>query len=298
MNNGSHPTTVIFRYRGKELAANDILFINEIIERDYHHGRSYIARQICEAWQWRQPNGNFKEYAARDLLLRLEENGHILLPARKRPKNNGKTRNFSQTPLFLQKPLTGPIGDYSRPVIQDLQGSDTHLWDYLIHHYHYLGLPTLVGEHLRQVATIDGQIVACLGWASAAWKVRDRDGFIGWNNTARRQNLHLVANNVRFLIPDWIHIRHLASKVLSLSLAGLNEKWQAKYGHGLVMAETFVDLARFQGTCYRAANWIHVGQTSGSSKKGNVYSYHGHPKAVYLYPLHKSYRRLLCHDPG
>jgi len=280
------------------LSENDILFINKLIERDYCQGRTYISKRLCEAWQWRQPNGNFKEYAARDLLLRLEENGHILLPARKRPKNNCKIKNFDQIPLFLQKPLGGMAGDYSRPVIQELKSSETYLWDYLIHHYHYLGLPPLVGEHLKQVVTIDGQIVACLGWASAAWKVRDRDGFIGWDKTVRRQNLHLLANNVRFLIPDWIHIKHLASKVLSLSLACLNERWQAKYSHGLVLAETFVDLARFKGTCYRAANWIHVGQTSGSSKKGNVYSYHGQSKAVYLYPLHRDYRRLLCHDPG
>jgi hypothetical protein len=292
-----HHDPVIFRYRGRDLTADDILFINEIIKRDYCHGRTYIARQLCEAWQWRQPNGNYKEFPARDLLLRLEENGHISLPARKRPKNNCKIKKFDQIPLFLQKPMSGVVGGYPQVVIRELHGSETCLWDYLIHHYHYLGLPTLVGEHLKQVATIDGQIVACLGWASAAWKIRDRDNLIGWTHTARRQNLKLVANNVRFLIPDWIHIKHLASKVLALSLGCLNERWQVKYGHGLVLAETFVDLARFKGTCYRAANWVHVGQTSGSAKKGNVYSYHGQSKAIYLYPLHRDYRRLLCHDP-
>ncbi|MCX5881273.1 MAG: DUF4338 domain-containing protein [Deltaproteobacteria bacterium] len=297
MIDGSHKELVVFRYRGKDLTADDITFINEIIERDHSHGRSYIARQLCEVWQWRQPNGNFKEYAARDLLLRLEENGFILLPVRKRPKNNSKIKSFDQFPLFLQKPLEGMVGDHPRPVLRELRGAETYLWDFLIHHYHYLGLPTLVGEHLKQVATIDGQIVACLGWASSAWKVRDRDTFIGWDQATRRQNLHLIANNVRFLIPEWVRIKHLASKVLSLSLSCLNERWLTHYGHGLALAETFVDSARFKGTCYRAANWIHVGQTSGSAKKGNVYRYHGQPKAIYLYPLHRNFRRVLCHDP-
>ncbi len=292
----NHQETVAFRYRGRDLTAHDITFINQTISRYHAHGRSFISMQLCEAWQWRQPNGTFKAYAARDLLLRLEENGFVLLPARKRPKNNGKHKSFDQIPLFLKKSLAGAVADYPRPVIRSLKGAETYLWDFLIHHYHYLGLPTLVGEHLKQVALIDGQIVACLGWASAAWKVGSRDSFIGWDPTTRRKNLHLVANNVRFLIPDWVGITHLASKVLSLSLAGLSQQWQTIYGHGLALAETFVDSARFKGTCYRAANWIHVGQTSGSAKKGNAYHYHGQPKAVFLYPLRRDFRRLLAHD--
>jgi len=293
----SHPETVVFRYRGRDLTARNIAFINQAISCYYRHGRSFIAMQLCEAWQWRQPNGKFKTYAARDLLLRLEENGFVRLPARKRPKNNGKPKSFDQIPLFLKKPLGGSVADYPRPVICSLKGAESYLWDFLIHHYHYLGLPTLVGEHLKQVAIIDGQIVACLGWASAAWKVGQRDTYIGWDPATRRKNLHLLANNVRFLIPDWVRIEHLASKVLSLSLASLSRQWQSIYGHGLALAETFVDSARFKGICYRAANWVYVGQTAGSAKKGNAYHYHGQPKAVYLYPLHRDFRRLLCHDP-
>lgn len=298
MERGNHLEPIIFRYRARDLTARDISFIQEIIRRHYGRGRSHISRVLCEQWQWMQPNGHPKDYAARDLLLRLEENGYIQLPKRIFEKNNVKKQRFDQIPLFIRKHLGGTISDYQKPVVHAVRGTDAYLWDFLVHHYHYLGLPTLVGKYLKQIVTIDGQPVACIGWASAAWKIKDRDDFIGWDETTRRQQLHLVANNVRFLIPDWIHIRHLASKVLALSLACINDHWQAAYGHRLYLAETFVDVSRYKGACYRAANWRHVGQTAGSSKKGNAYHYHGQPKAIYLYPLHRHFKRMLCHDPG
>ena len=296
MDRGSHSDTVVFRYRARDLTDGDICFIRKTIKRYYDSGRSHISHRLCQAWQWRQANGKFKEFACRDLLLRLEEKGFIQLPARKRPKNNKKAKCFQQTPLFLKTHLGGTVKDYPKPVLREVSGQDAYLWDFLIFHYHYLGLPTLVGEHLKQVATIDGQVVACLGWASAAFKVAQRDVFIGWDTTSRRKNLYLLANNVRFLIPEWVCIKHLASKVLSLSLACLNQRWQTTYGHGLVLAETFVDNTRFKGTCYQAANWTYVGQTSGSAKKGNAYIHHGQPKSIFLYPLHRNFRRLLAHD--
>jgi hypothetical protein len=288
---------VVFRYRARDLTTVDISFIQEIIARHYSQGRSFISRQLCDQWQWKQPNGNLKEYAARDLLLRLEEKGFIGLPARLRPKNNLKTKCFDQIPLFNKEPLYGSIKDYDKPCIYAVSRREAYLWDFLIHHYHYLGLPTLVGEYLKQVVTISGQVVACLCWASAAWKVKDRDQLIGWDESKRRKNLHLVANNVRFLIPEWIRIKHLASKALSLSISCLNGQWQSAYSHRIHLVETFVDTTRYKGTCYRAANWIHVGNTAGSAKKGNSYRYHGQPKAVYIYPLHRQFRRLLCDDP-
>jgi hypothetical protein len=168
----------------------------------------------------------------------------------------------------------------------------------LIHHYHYLGLPKLVGEHLKYLAYIDGQVVACLSFASAAWKVKHRDQFIGWEEPTKRKNLHLITNNTRLLIPSWIRVKCLASKVLSLTLRRLSRDWQQRYAHRVYLAETFVDISRFKGTCYRAANWQCVGQTKGSAKKGNEYRYHGQPKAIYLYPLHRHFRRYLVDEKG
>lgn len=287
---------VVFRYRARQLDNQDIQFIRALISEHFQRGRSYISQALCEAWQWVQPNGKLKECAARDLLLRLEEQGFIELPARLRPKNNLKKKTFNHVPLFVKEPIIGSVGDCGQLCIELVHSQDGYLWDYLVHHYHYLGLPKLVGEHLRYMVYSNGQAAACLSWASAAWKVKARDQFIGWDEETKRKNLHLVANNTRFLIPDWIKVKHLASRVLALNLRRLSADWQKTYGHPVYLAETFVDLSRFKGVCYRAANWIFVGQTSGSAKKGNAYLYHGQPKAICLYPLHRHFRRHLLDD--
>lgn len=289
---------VIFRYRARQLDREDIQFIRAIISKHYQRGRSHISRVLCEAWQWVQPNGKLKEYAARDLLLRLEEQGLVELPKRLRPKNNLKQKTLEQIPLFLKQPMHGLAGEYERPCIELVHAQGSYLWDYLLHHHHYLGLPKLVGEHLRYLVYINGQVVACLAWASAAWKVKARDRFIGWDEETKVKNLHLIANNTRFLLPEWVRVKHLASRVLALNLRRLSADWQKNYGHPIYLAETFVDISRFEGTCYRAANWVFVGQSKGSAKKGNAYLYHGQPKAIYLYPLHRHFRRRLLNDQG
>jgi hypothetical protein len=276
----------------------DIRFIQALISEHYQRGRSHISKLLCESWQWVQPNGKLKEYAARDLLLRLQEQGLIELPPRLRPKNNLKQKSFSQIPFFVQEPVHGSVGEHGRPSIERVNSQDGYLWDYLVFHYHYLGLPKLVGEHIKHLVYIQGQVVACLSWASAAWKVKDRDQFIGWQEPTRRRNLSLVANNSRFLILPWVKVKYLASTALALSIRRLRADWEKTYGHPIYLAETFVDISRFEGTCYRAANWLCVGQTQGSAKKGNAYCYHGQPKAIYLYPLHRHFRRYLLDDPG
>jgi hypothetical protein len=289
---------VVFRYRARQLGIRDIRFIQALVSKHYQQGRSHISRLLCESWQWIQPNGKLKECAARDLLLRLEEQGLIELPPRLRPKNNLKEKSFEQVPLFLHEPMHGSAGQHDRPYIELVTSQDGYLWDYLVYHHHYLGLPKLVGEYLKHLVYIDGQVVACLAWASAAWKVKARDQFIGWDEPTKRRNLHLIANNTRFLILPWVTVKYLASKALSLSIRRLGADWERAYGHPVYMAETFVDISRFGGTCYRAANWRYVGQTKGSAKKGNTYRYHGQPKAIYLYPLHPHFRRYLLDDQG
>jgi len=289
---------IVFRYRSRQLAAEDIELVRELVSKYYERGRSHISRVLCEAWQWIQPNGQVKEYAARDLLLRLEEKGFIELPPRLRPKNNLKKKSFSQVPLFLSTPMDGSVGEHGPSCLEVVNGQNSYLWDYLVYHYHYLGLPKLVGEHIRHLVFIDGQVVACLAWASAAWKVKDRDHFIGWDEPTKRRNLYLIVNNTRFLILPWVKVKYLASKVLSLSLRRLSADWQKSYAHPVYLAETFVDVSRFKGTCYRAGNWVEVGQTKGSAKRGNNYRYHGKPKAIFLYPLHPHFRRFLLDDQG
>lgn len=289
---------VVFRYRTRELTRLDIDNIRQTIALYADKGRSHISRVLCQQWNWLQPNGEYKEYAARDLLLRLEEDGHIVLPPRLRPKNNLKPKSFAQIPFFNQTPLCGSVGQFPGLDITLVDGGDDYLWGFLLHHYHYLGLPKLVGEHLRYMVCLNGQPVACLAWASAAYKIKSRDDIIGWDPDTRRSRLHMVANNTRFLVLPWIRVKYLASKILSLNCKRLSDDWHHRYQHGLFLAETFVDTPRFAGTCYKAANWRYVGHTSGSSKRGNRYNHHGQPKAVYLYPLARHFKKELAGDKG
>lgn len=290
---------IVFRYRAREISIDDIDFIKKTISEYYEKGRSYISRKICESWNWLQPDGKYKEYAARDLLLRLEEKGYIELPPRIKNKNNTKERSYEQIPLFFRREdLSGLAGDYQDISIKKVSAEDEYLWSYLLHHYHYLGLPRLVGEYIKHIAYIDDQAVGCLAWASAAWKIRSRDEHIGWDSRKKEKNLHLVANNTRFLILPWIRVKYLASKVLAMSLSRLRDDWEAVYNHPVYLAETFVDISRFKGTCYKAANWRYVGETAGSAKRGNEYKYHGLKKSIFLYPLDHNYRELLNDDQG
>jgi hypothetical protein len=293
---GDTTQPILFRYRGRDLTAQDLASIRTAIATHYERGRTYIGLKLCEQWQWRQANGEYKAFAARDLLRRLEQAGLVELPAPQRVKVNYPRGHYEQIPLFVQTPLDGTLTDYPAPVLQEAHGAQSYLWDYLLAQYHYLGRAPLVGEHLKQLVFIDGQVVGCLGWASAAWKIAARDRHIGWTLAQKRARLPLLANNVRFMLVPWVRIPHLASKVLALSARALSHSWQRRYGHGLQLAETFIDRERFAGTCYRAANWVRVGQTQGHAKRGNVYERHGLIKDIYLYPLTRHWREILTEE--
>lgn len=167
------------------------------------------------------------------------------------------------------------------------------MWDYLVNTYHYLGNPSIVGAYLKYIAYIDDRPVACLGWGGAAWKVACRDAVIGWDADTRKKHLHMVVNNVRFLILPWIHIKNLASRLLSANIRILADDWRQFYAHPIVLAETFVD-GGFRGTCYKAANWIHAGDTKGRGKYDRYNQCRGSVKAVFLYPLRKNFQEVLC----
>lgn len=286
---------ILFRYRHRELRSQDLELIRRTIQERYAEGRSQISRALCELWNWRQPNGALKQYPCRDLLLRLEEAGHIELPPRIKIKDN-RSRRLEQPPKFSQEPLSGSLSHYQhlevRPVFSK---EERYLWDFLIEHFHYLRYRPVVGEHLKYLALLDQRVVACLGWGGAAWKSRHRETFIGWSDLQKRNSLHYLANNVRFLILPWVKIPHLASKVLGANARRLSRDWQAVYSHPIYLVETFIDTSRFLGTSYRAANWIYLGQTQGSAKRGSRYYRHGHAKAIYVLPLHRQFQKLLRH---
>jgi hypothetical protein len=188
------------------------------------------------------------------------------------------------------------VGQSSRSalVVRPIQAEELLFWRAHMERFHYLGDGELVGESLRYVALLDGEPVALLGWAAGALRNGPRDRDVGWDEHSRRANLHLVVNNSRFVVLPWGRRPHLASRVLAANLRRLSRDWQEVYGHGVVLAESFVDSARFRGTCYRASNWVCVGESRGWSKSGNSYRFHGEVKSVWLYGLRRDWKAQLC----
>ena len=283
--------------RGRQITSPVLKEIRQTIDENWKLGRTAISRILCENWDWRQNNGQLKAMACRDLLLRLEREGYITLPPRIHNNNNQKRCNWSFD-LFDKidtQPITGRIDQFTHIRLDMVRGSHKEkLWDYLIDQYHYLGYTQIVGSYLKYLIFINNQLAACVGWGSAAWKVGCRDRFIGWNTQQRKNNLSGIANNVRFLILPWVDVKHFASKALALSARVLPGDWYHAFSQQLVLVETFVDRSRFVGTCYRAANWIYLGDTKGSSKSGASYQHHGIIKSVFVYPLDRHFKRRLC----
>jgi hypothetical protein len=285
---------VLVRYRNRDIREGDLSFIRSVLAD--RPGRVEAFARICEAWGWRQANGAPAVLACADLLLRLQEWGYIQLPPPRCPGRRARTERGRagngglMLPMDLI-PLTGldvrdPV-DLSRLIVRPIAPEERLGCRLYMARYHYLGDRTIIGEHILYAAFLDGELVALLAWASAAFRVPLRETFIGWDEPTKRRRLHLVVNNVRFLVLPWVRVRNLASKILALNLQRLSADWDAVWRHPLYLAETFVDASRFRGTCYRAANWIHLGQTAGRTKRGNAYLFGASPKSIYVYPLHR-----------
>jgi hypothetical protein len=240
------------------------------------------------------------------LLIRLEKAGVIRLPAPRGVRGRPRRETVATAAALLSSvdPVTvaessAGDGSVSRLLVRPIRTDELLGWRAHMERFHYLGDAVLVGESLRYVAHADGAMVALLSWGSASLHNGPRDGYVGWDEGTRQANLDRVVNNTRFLVlPRGRRYPHLASRVLAANLRRLSRDWEAAYGHRVVLAETFVDTSRFRGTCYRASNWIHVGETKGWSKSGSAYRFHGQPKAVWLYPLARDFKAQLCTVAG
>jgi hypothetical protein len=280
--------------RKRTVEQSDIEQIQATVNEHWAKGRKHISRVLCQLWQWYQPNGQLKDMACREILLTLKRKGFITLPPRLYNANNHK-RNTSIPKIAVdQTPLQGTLSDLPPLTLKMVRGTNAEpLYNSLIHYHHYLGYRQIVGNHLKYIAFIDDKPVACLGWGSPAWSVKSRDAFIGWDKKIKEQHLHYLANNTRFLVLPWVRAKCLASKVLALCIKSIVNDWMAVYHHPLYLLETFVEQSRFKGTCYKAANWIRVGQTKGIAKSGHLHLSHGNIKDVWLYPLEKGFRKKL-----
>lgn len=231
----------------------------------------------------------------RGLLLMLDRAGEITLPPVSYVRHNPLANRARPAPVLLdQTPLEGPLGDLQPLQFQQVRRTaEESLFNSLVEQHHYLKYEQPVGEHLKYIVWAQQRPLACLAWSSAPRHLASRDHFIGWSAEARRRNIRLVAYNSRFLILPWVRIEHLASHILGRMAAQISEDWQRLYGHSIYFLETFVDPERFRGTCYRAANWILLGRTTGRGKQSNSYVPNRSIKDVLGYPLTKRFRELL-----
>src|SRR5579862_197150 len=284
-----------WRYRGRTVTAEEIDFIRALIAEDPKASRRRLSARLCEAWQWKQANGAPRDMVCRGLLLMLHRAGEIELPAiRFRPPNPLVRRDRPQPMLIDMTPLSGALAEIRPVALQQVRKTaDEPLFNSLMEQHHYLGYEQPVGEHLKYLVWTQGRPVACMAWSSAPRHLGSRDCYIGWIGEARRRNIRFIAYNTRFLILPWVRVEHLASHILGRMAARISDDWQRMYGHPIHFLETFVDPERFRGTCYRAANWVLLGKTTGRGKQSNSYVPNRSIKEVLGYPLTRRFRELL-----
>jgi hypothetical protein len=278
---------------GIEFNSNKLTLIRKIINHAQPSIREEIARQVCDQLNWVNSLGRRKLMSSKVALLRLHRLGLITLPPPGHRNGNGKDYNivaFSLNEASLNLPVNQLTGLQIELVSEQPQSA---LWNFIIASYHYLGYKPLVGAQQRYLIYWDGGLLGGLGFASAAWQLKARDRWIGWDQRGRKDNLHLIANNSRFLILPWIKSYNLASKVLSLCAARIRDDYDNRYGYRPVLLETFVECGRFHGTSYKAANWHLIGQTKGRGKLDRDNQYRLPIKDIYVYPLCRDFRSLL-----
>lgn len=284
------------RYCGRTFSAAEIARIRKLIAERPDARRAELSRIVCTEFGWLRPDGRTKDMSCRVAMLRMDRDGLIKLPPPRGTNNNGK-------PYRRRTPQAEPGASIDVPSPRALGGLQlepvtsrkaSHLHNEYLARYHYLGYQPLPGAQLRYFVRAGQRIVALLGFGAAAWKTRPRDQFIGWTPQQREQHLHQVANNARFLILPWVRCPNLASAILGRAARRIADDWQVRYGYRVVLLETFVEHPRFRGTAYQAANWSRLGQTTGRGKL-DVHNRAQLPKkSIWVYPLERNFRQVLC----
>ena len=283
------------KYRGRIATSEDIKLIDNLARENPEASRHRLSKLFCQAADWRQANGALRDMVARSYMLELERAGYIKLPAkksnppnpmleRKKPKEIKIAKHLIASPLKSILPL-----DF----FQVRRTPREALFNSLVQEYHYLGYTQPVGEHLKYLIYAKDKVVAAIAFSSAPRHIGPRDAFIGWDQHTRRQNIHLICYNIRFLILPWVRVKYLASHVLSKISGTISEHWQKQYHHPVYYIETFVDTGRFLGTCYKASNWIYLGKTKGLGKDSMDKKVNRSIKDIYAYPLTGDFRKHL-----
>jgi len=286
---------VVLSYRGRQVTDRDVAFIRELIAKHAGLSRRALSVKLCEAWDWRQANGQLRDMVCRSLMLQLHRAGHIALPpVRFQPPNPLAQRSQPQLVLVDRSPLRCNLKQLGELELFQVRRSGSEAeFNGLLEQYHYLGYTQPVGEQLKFLVCASGRPVACFSWSSAPRHLGARDRYIGWSQAARKRNIRYLAYNSRFLILPWVQVEHLASHLLGRMARELSRHWELVYDHPIYYLETFVDRSRFAGTCYRAANWVYLGQTTGRGKDDLTHRKNRPLKDVLGLPLVKDFRDRL-----
>ncbi len=287
------------KFCGQTVDAEQLSEIVEIIETFPKLSRTELSNTVCELFSWKRPTGKLKSVECRQFLERLDEKGTIKLPAcRKQYTNKGAAKVQRTDRADLQPPISTKLKRLSPILLTRVNNQEQRqLWYEYVDRYHYLGYQLPFGAQLRYFikAGATDDILGCFQFSSPAWKMAPRDRWIGWVDDQRKANLQKIINNSRFLILPWVEVKNLASRALSLAVKNVPDDWQGCYGYRPVLMETLVNRKRFKGTCYKAANWIHVGKTTGRGRMDRDHSRQGAAvKEIYVYPLSSRFRQELA----
>jgi hypothetical protein len=287
--------------QGRIVTPEILTEVRGLIVEQPHWSRRRLALELCRQWQWHNAAGQIKDMAARSFLNKLEARGWVQLPARQRRRGPGFAPRLAVLPPSAPAILSASLAQL-RPLqfqVFSARQLPAARFNAYLARYHYLPYRSTVGENLAYlVADRQGRDLACALFSAAAWKAQPRDDFIGWTAAQRQAHLGQVANNSRFLILPWVRVPELASHILGRVARRLGDDWQAHYGHRVVLLETFVEGERFRGRCYRAANWICVGQTQGRTRQDQEHRLTAPVKDIWVYPLELNFRQQLCHVPA
>jgi len=291
---------VLLRFRGRDLRVDEVAQLRQLIAQNPGLSRRRLSLKVCAAWNWVQPNGQPRDMVCRSLLLTLHRAGHLELPPKRQSPPNNALRHRRAAPVapYDTSPIAGTLaalGPLDIRLVRRAEGEA--LFAQLLSRYHYLGYSRPVGEHLKYLVWAQQRPIACLGWSSAPRQLNLRDQFVGAPKEAYRHHLPWIAYNTRYLIAPWMKVPHLASHLLGRIARRLSDDWQGLYHHPIVLLESFVDIERFRGACYRAANWAWVGRSVGRGTKSKRGGPPASIKELWVYPLDRNFRQKLLSVP-
>ena len=291
----------VLRYRGKNVTAAEVNFIRELIGAHPSLSRRRLSTKLCQAWNWVQANGQLRAMVCRGLMLALHRAGWIELPPVRQVSLNPLAQRRKPTPALdlSWKPIQATVRELGPIEIRQVRRTPQEkLFGSLMEAHHYLSYTQPVGEHLKHLVYAGGTPIACLAWSSAPRHLAPRDRFIGWTTEQRQAGIGGIAYNSRFLLLPWAKVPHLASHLLARVAPMVSADWQKLYHHPIHLLETFIDPQRFRGSCYRAANWIYLGQSTGRGKADLTHRANRSLKDLWVHPLSKDFRQRLCQSYG